>query len=454
MARAKRAFVPIDARRVTMYVCGPTVYAYAHIGNARPVAAFDVLFRLLRRAYGAEHVVYARNFTDVDDKIIEAARTSGEPIEAITERFARIYLEDAAALGALPASATPRATEHMDEMVAVMQRLVAGRHAYAAQGHVLFNVPSYRDYGALSNRAREDMIAGARVEVAPYKKDPADFVLWKPAKPDEPAWDSPWGRGRPGWHLECSAMIEATLGRTIDIHGGGQDLQFPHHENEIAQSRCANAGAPLANYWLHNGFVTMAAEKMSKSLGNVSLVHDLLKTFPGEVLRYALLSAHYRQPLDWTDALLAQSRAVLDGWYGALRRLADVDASGVEGRVGEVRAALEDDLNTPGAYAVMSGLASAANKAARGRDQAQAKADLLASGALIGFLHADPEAWFKSGGARDGLSDAEIDALAADNQRARADKDWAAADAIRDQLTAAGVVLEMGPDGVRWRRSS
>lgn len=454
MARAKRAFVPIDARRVTMYVCGPTVYAYAHIGNARPVAAFDVLFRLLRRAYGAEHVVYARNFTDVDDKIIEAARTSGEPIEAITERFARIYLEDAAALGALPASATPRATEHMDEMVAVMQRLVAGRHAYAAQGHVLFNVPSYRDYGALSNRAREDMIAGARVEVAPYKKDPADFVLWKPAKPDEPAWDSPWGRGRPGWHLECSAMIEATLGRTIDIHGGGQDLQFPHHENEIAQSRCANAGAPLANYWLHNGFVTMAAEKMSKSLGNVSLVHDLLKTFPGEVLRYALLSAHYRQPLDWTDALLAQSRAVLDGWYGALRRLADVDASGVEGRVGEVRAALEDDLNTPGAYAVMSGLASAANKASSGQDQAQAKADLVAGGALLGFLHADPEAWFKSGGARDGLSDAEIDALAADNQRARADKDWAAADAIRDQLTAAGVVLEMGPDGVRWRRSS
>ncbi|MGB5950784.1 MAG: cysteine--tRNA ligase, partial [Parvibaculum sp.] len=324
LTRRKEVFEPADPARVTMYVCGPTVYNYAHIGNARPAVVFDVLARLLRRLY--PNVVYARNITDIEDKIIAAAKEQGVEIAAITEKFAQIYREDMGTLGVLPPDIEPKATETIAGMIAMMERLIASGHAYEADGHVLFNVPSYADYGRLSGRNRDDMIAGARVEVAPYKKDPADFVLWKPSTPDQPGWDSPWGRGRPGWHIECSAMIEKHLGRTIDIHGGGIDLQFPHHENEIAQSNCAHDHAPLARFWLHNGFVNIEKEKMSKSLGNVLLVHDLIAQAPGEAIRLALLNGHYRQPLDWTADGLAQARRMLDRLYGALRALSDVEA--------------------------------------------------------------------------------------------------------------------------------
>lgn len=453
LSKAKEAFVPIDPARVTMYVCGPTVYNYAHIGNARPPVVFDVLFRVLRRIYGENHVLYARNFTDVDDKIIERAAQTGEPMAAITEKFAQIYREDTAALGVLPPTFEPLATGHIGDMIDLVARLVDAGHAYAAEGHVLFSVSSFERYGQLSKRSVEDMRAGARVEVAPYKKDPGDFVLWKPSEPDVVGWDSPWGRGRPGWHLECSAMIEKTLGETIDIHGGGQDLQFPHHENEIAQSACAHGGAPLANIWMHNGFLTMDAEKMSKSLGNVKLVHHLLDHWPGEVLRFALLSAHYRQPLDWTDALLNQAKATLDGWYGALRRLADVDAPLGDGAVpGDVLDALEDDLNTPGAFAAMSALATAANKAQTPAEKAKAKADLLSAGEILGLLQGDPDAWFQGEASEGGLSGEAIDTMLVDRANARKAKDFTTADRIRDELTAAGIVIEDSPTGATWRR--
>ena len=330
MAREKRVFVPADPTRVTMYVCGPTVYSRAHIGNARPAVVFDVLARLLRHVYGGESLVYARNVTDVDDKIIEAARAEGVEPEVVTKRYEDFYLADMGALGVRPPDLAPHATHNIKEMVAMIARLVEKGNAYEADGHVLFNVPSDPGYGALGRRDRDAMIAGARVEVASYKKDPADFVLWKPSPDDMIGWDSPWGRGRPGWHIECSAMIAAHLGETIDIHGGGLDLIFPHHENELAQSRCAHAGAPLARYWVHNGFLSMAGkEKMSKSLGNVVTVGELLEQDSrGEIYRLALLSAHYRQPLEWSDGLIAQSRATLDRMY----RFAHDEAVGGEMR--------------------------------------------------------------------------------------------------------------------------
>jgi cysteinyl-tRNA synthetase len=317
LAREKKPFQPADPRRITMYVCGPTVYNRAHIGNARPAVVFDTLARLIRHVHGAESLTYARNVTDVDDKIIDAARAEGVDPAVITERFEGFYLEDMGALGVLPPDVAPRATEHVAEMIAMIARLVETGHAYEADGHVLFHVPSDPDYGALGRRDRDAMVAGARVEVASYKRDPADFVLWKPSAPEVIGWDSPWGRGRPGWHIECSAMIEKHLGTTIDIHGGGLDLIFPHHENEIAQSRCAHDGAALARHWVHNGFLSMAGtEKMSKSLGNVVLVNELLaQGHRGETLRLALLSAHYRQPLEWSDSLVAQTKATLDRLY-------------------------------------------------------------------------------------------------------------------------------------------
>lgn len=452
LSRERKTFAPADPERVTMYVCGPTVYNYAHIGNARPPVVFDVLFRLLRAEYGADHVVYARNITDVDDKIIAASLETGEPISAITEKYARIYREDTASLNVLAPTLEPAATAHMDAMIALIAELVEAGAAYAAEGHVLFSIAADAGYGGLSKRAIEDMRAGARVEVAPYKKDPGDFVLWKPAKAGEPAWESPWGPGRPGWHLECSAMIRANLGETIDIHGGGMDLVFPHHENEAAQSRCANHGAPLARYWVHNGFLTMDAEKMSKSLGNVKLVHELLKTYPGEVLRFALLSAHYRQPLDWTDRLLEQSRATLDGWYRALLRLEDVDAEADAAPPAGVVAALEDDLNTPKAFAEISALVSEANKAVGEGEMARAKSGLLAAGALVGLLEVSPSAWFQGADA-DGPGADEIEAMLQARQDARKAKDFAEADRIRDQLAEMGVVIEDGPGGSTWRRA-
>ena len=437
LSRTKEEFVPADEKRVTMYVCGPTVYSRAHIGNARPPVVFDVLFRLLRRQYGEESVVYARNITDVDDKINAASQAQNVPIKTITDKFEALYLEDMAALGVIRPTMDPHATTHIPQMIEMIQRLIAGGFAYEAEGHVLFNVPNYPEYGKLSNRNRDDMIAGARVEVAPYKRDPADFVLWKPSPDDLPGWESPWGRGRPGWHIECSAMINEHLGASIDIHGGGQDLIFPHHENEIAQSVCAN-GQRLARYWLHNGFLSIDSEKMSKSIGNILLVSEILESgVPGEVVRFALLSAHYRQPLDWNDALIDQSRRTLDRLYGLLRGqdvepAAEAPASVVE--------ALEDDLNTPLALAALAKLADA-------RDLA----GLKAGAALLGLLQQDAEQWFT--GAREGaaIDAAAIEALIAERQAAKKARDFATADRIRDELKAAGVALEDGPQGTTWK---
>ncbi len=456
LTREKRMFEPLDPSRVTLYVCGPTVYSYAHIGNARPPVVFDVLFRLLRRAYGEDGVVYARNITDVDDKIIEASKSSGEPIPQITARFEAIYLADMGALGVLPPTFAPHATAHIDDMIAMMKTLEAKGHAYQTATGLLFHVPSMGDYGKLSGRDRDGMIAGARVDVADGKRDPADFSLWKLAKPGEPEeaiWDSPWGRGRPGWHIECSAMIAAVLGKTIDIHAGGIDLQFPHQDNEIAQSECAH-GAPFANYWLHNGFLDLDGEKMSKSLGNVRLVHQLLAEWPGEVLRFALLSGHYRQPLDFSRDLLDQAKATLDRLYGALGRVWSGDADEDAMPPAAFLEALNDDLNTPRALAELSALAGEANKAADARrlDRfGEIKGRILAAGSLIGLLNADPEDWFKSGGASEDVS--KIEALVAARFAARQAKDWAEADRLRAELASLGVEVLDGPSGSTWRRS-
>jgi len=450
MARRKRAFEPIDAGRVTLYVCGPTVYSYAHIGNARPPVVFDVLRRVLAHLYGADSVVLAANITDIDDKIMAAARESGESIEAVATKFALIYREDLTALGVAPPTIEPKATDHIEPMIAMMQRLIDEGHAYAAQGHVLFSVKSYEAYGALSKRSLDDMIAGARVEVAPYKKDPCDFVLWKPSSDEEPGWDSPWGRGRPGWHLECSAMCETHLGETIDIHGGGIDLVFPHHENEIAQSTCAHGGKTMANYWLHNGFLNMGSDKMSKSLGNVALIHDLLKEWPGEVLRCALLTAHYRAPLTWNADLLTKTRRSLDRIYGVLRRLGHLEPVATDVPEAFLDALL-DDLNTPKAMSELFQLAGEANKAETPQEKAEAKGRLLAAGALMGLGQDDPDAWFGLTG-MDPDERTEIDALIEKRQAARAAKDWAVADEVRDELNARKIQVDDGPEGSTWRK--
>jgi cysteinyl-tRNA synthetase len=458
LQRKKVAFTPRDDKRVTMYVCGPTVYSFAHIGNARPVVVFDVLFRLLRHIYGEENVVYARNITDVDDKINKKAMDEGVEIGVITERFAAIYDQDMATLGALPPTLTPRVTQNMDAIVAQIQAIIDNGHAYEAEGHVLFDVLSFEKYGALSGRSVDDMIAGARVEVAPYKKNPQDFVLWKPSKPGEPLWNSPWGDGRPGWHIECSAMIEANLGLPIDIHGGGHDLIFPHHENEIAQGVCAqhdhghDHNPEYARYWMHNGFLDMSGEKMSKSLGNVLLVHDLIKQYPGEVVRWALLSGHYRSPLDWTPELLEQSQKNLDRLYGLLRRAQQVAPSPdvSEGIFGH----LLDDLNTPGAIGTLFVAASEleANLPLHGNGAAISKRKILELGRLLGLLQQDPEAWFKAG-ADDDLT-AKVEALLAARKTARAEKNWAEADRIRDELNALNVEVMDSASGVSWKIKS
>jgi len=447
MARDKRPFVPIDPARVTMYVCGPTVYNYAHIGNARPVVVFDVLFRLLRRLFGEDHVLYAANVTDVDDKINLKAAQEGVPIGTITARYLDAYHADMSVLGALAPTFEPRATQTMDAIIAMIGRLVHGNAAYAAEGHVLFNTQSYSDYGKLSGRSLDEMIAGARVEVAPYKQHPADFVLWKPSKPGEPVWESPFGPGRPGWHIECSAMIEQTLGLPIDIHGGGNDLIFPHHENEIAQGICADHAGGYANYWLHNGFLNMGARKMSKSLGNVELVHELIGRAPGEALRWALLASHYRQPLAWTDDCVAQARSSLDALYGALGRAGDVESEGEEPSPAFLDA-LYDDLNTPKANAELFALAHRLETGTPG-ERARAKGELLAGGALIGFLRADPEAWFH--GTADVALAARIDGLIAQRVKARAAKDWESADRIRAELTSLDVEVMDNATGAVWR---
>ncbi|MEQ1931063.1 MAG: cysteine--tRNA ligase [Parvularculaceae bacterium] len=453
-SRAKRPFTPADPARVTMYVCGPTVYDHAHIGNFRAAVVFDLLFRMLRFHYGEGAVIYARNFTDIDDKIIRAARESGEPIEALTGRFAQIYRDETRAFNNLPPTIETLATGHIGEMIALVEKLLAAGFAYIAQGHVLFAVDLYKDYGRLSGADTDEMLAGARVEVAPYKKSPADFVLWKPSAANEPGWESPphWkigARGRPGWHLECSAMIEKALGTTIDIHGGGQDLRFPHHENEIAQSACAHGGAPLARYWVHNGFLRMGADKMSKSLGNVALPRDLLKEWPGEALRFALLSAQYRQPLEWTNELLEQSKRQLDRFY----RLFLETPVAAAAPPASILMALDDDLNTPEAIAGLHELRDIAVQMT-GDAKLRALASLKSAGELMGLFASDPAQWFKarSGTAPTGPDDAEIERLIAERASARLAKDFARADGIRDDLLKQGVVLEDGPKGATWRR--
>jgi len=454
LTRRKEPFQPLDPASVRMYVCGPTVYDFAHIGNARPVVVFDLLYRLLKRRY--RRVIYARNITDVDDKIIAAARENSEPIEALTARTADAFHADMAALGALPPDIEPRATQHIPQMIALIERLIASGHAYAAEGHVLFDVPSDPEYGKLSGRDREEMIAGARVEVAPYKRDPADFVLWKPSDADQPGWDSPWGRGRPGWHIECSAMSEVHLGESFDIHGGGLDLVFPHHENEIAQSECAH-NKPFARFWLHNGYVVVNGEKMSKSLGNFLTVRQLLEEgIAGETLRLVLLSAHYRQPLDFTRSAVEQAKARLDRWYRALASaaLAPVPTRAHEPDA-DLTAALEDDLNTPRAIAALDELATELLAESDRVERAELAAELKASGALMGLLGSEPEAWFK-GGAHEtgGLGAAEIERRIAARNDARKAKNFPEADRIRRELEAAGVLLEDGAQGTSWRRKA
>jgi cysteinyl-tRNA synthetase len=439
LTRAKQDFAPIDPSHVRMYVCGPTVYDRAHVGNARPAVVYDVLARLLRALY--PRVTYVRNITDVEDKINARAAETGETIAEITARTAAWYHEDMAALGALPPDEEPRATDNIVQMIEIIERLIASGHAYAADGHVLFAVPSFPEYGRLSGRSRDELIAGARVEVAPYKRDPGDFVLWKPSPPELPGWDSPWGRGRPGWHIECSAMSWRYLGTSFDIHGGGTDLIFPHHENEVAQSLCAFPGSGFARFWLHNGMLNVNGEKMSKSLGNFFTVRELLDKWPGEAIRMLLLRAHYRAVLDFSEAVLVESKRELDRFYRALERHPGPPASEVPAPVMD---ALCDDLNTPMAFAAMHALADAAMAG-----DAAAAAGLRASGALLGLLGQSPEAWFR-GGADDG---AAIEAAIAERLAARKARDFARADAIRAELADRGVLLEDGPRGTTWRRA-
>lgn len=474
----KEIFIPTNPKRITMYVCGPTVYDYAHIGNARPVVVFDVLFRLLRHQYGSKSVVYVRNITDIDDKIIAAAAKESVPIQIISKKYLDTYVEDTRALGALPPTLQPKATKALPAMIAMVKRLLRMKHAYVADGHVLFDVSTLKNYGKLSKKSLEDQVAGARVEVAPYKKHPADFVLWKPSTKDQPGWASPWGRGRPGWHLECSCLVEDHLGKTIDIHGGGLDLIFPHHENEIAQSECAHNGIPLAKFWLHNGYLTFKGQKMSKSLGNVLTIHDLVKQYSPkeEILRLALLSGHYRQPLDFSKTILEDSRKRLDGWYHFLERkgLKQKDflkirkSQNAKGVAAGVLNALKDDLNTPKALALLERISK--------KDVDQ----FIKTAAFLGLLQRTPDEWFgraalgvirkpdKSRAKKTASSTfpiqarppksvdlAEIASLIEERAEARQSKNFESADKIRKRLEDRGIFLKDNPDGTTtWRREN
>ena len=446
--RGKNPFQPIDPSRITMYVCGPTVYNRVHIGNARPVVVFDTLYRVLQSLYPT--VVYARNITDIDDKIMATAAQLGEDISTFSERYAQAYFEDMAALNNLEPTITPYATQHIPEMISMTSLLIAKGHAYESDGHVLFAVQSMENYGQLSGRSLDDMLAGARVEVAEYKRYAGDFVLWKPSSDEEPGWDSPWGRGRPGWHLECSVMAEKHLGKTIDIHAGGQDLIFPHHENEIAQSCCAHDGKPMANVWMHNGFINIDGEKMSKSLGNFRMVNDLLEHYPGEVLRFVILSAHYRSEQSFSAELLDSAWRSLDSLYGYLRSskraLPIVNKSGVGYK------ALLDDLNTPMAVSELHRLAKQMHTAV-GADQVSLSSELLGLAELMGLLQKDPEEWFTLARGAGDISKQDIEMLIAERQQAKDDKDYSAADQIRQSLLDQGVVLEDSRAGTQWRRS-
>ena len=447
LSRQKELFTPLDPSHIRVYACGPTVYGRIHVGNARPIVVFDVLVRVLRRLY--DRVTYVRNITDVDDKINDRAAANGQSIDELCADTIVSFHADTAALGAVPPDVEPRATHHIDQMIAMISLLIDKGHAYAADGHVLFQVSTMPHYGALSKRSMEDMIAGARVEVAPYKRAPEDFILWKPSTSSQPGWDSPWGRGRPGWHIECSAMAKAYLGEVFDIHAGGLDLIFPHHENEIAQSCCAHGTSHMAKYWLHNGFVTMNDEKMSKSLGNIITVAEATARYRPEVLRAALLSAHYRAPLDLSENAMQDAQNSLDRLYRAAGTAKPSDMALDDAFM----ACLCDDLNTPAAMARLHELARLANKG----DQAAAAA-LKSSAELIGLLRDTADDWAKAGSAAGDsddtqLDDATIDAEIAARNAARAARDFATADAIRDRLAAAGIILEDGQDGTGWRRS-
>ena len=448
LTRAREPFMPMDALNVRLYACGPTVYSFAHIGNARPIIVFDLLFRLLRQVYGAEHVTYVRNITDVDDKINKAAYERGITIRQLTEETAAQFHADIRELGVLmpqdvnhdgerPVFIEPRATDHIDEMREIIQRLVANGHAYVAEDHVLFHVPSMADYGGLSRRALDEMESGARVEVAPYKKSPLDFVLWKPSGPQDPGWDSPAGitvPGRPGWHIECSAMSWRYLGETFDIHAGGIDLVFPHHENEIAQSRCCFGTPRMANYWMHNGFLQVEGRKMSKSLNNFTVIREELEEWPGEVLRLNMMRSHYRQPIDWTEKGLEESEKVLNRWYAIAGKN---NTAAIEPAFsGEVLEALADDLNTPQAIAALHGL-----------DNRNAQEELLANLKAFGFLHESAEEWLARRKIARAIDEALVEDLIAQRKAARQNKNWAESDQIRDQLTALGVAVKDNKDG-------
>ena len=455
LTRKKQVFEPIDPKRITMYACGPTVYNFVHIGNARPAVVFDTVSRVLRSLY--PNVVYARNITDIDDKIINKANELSQDINVITKKYSEAYANDMQALNTLTPDKIPHATEHIPEMIDMVQTLVDKGHAYPAdsqieaeKGHVLFSVPSMPNYGELSNRNIEDQEAGARVEVASYKQYAGDFVLWKPSTDSEPGWESPWGRGRPGWHLECSAMIKKHLGDTIDIHAGGHDLIFPHHENEIAQSCCANDGKPLANFWMHNGFINIDGEKMSKSLGNFRLVNDLLKQYPGEVLRYVILSSHYRSEQNFSKELLDSAWRTLDSLYGFIRGVEGQD--GVLNTTGDGYRALLDDINTPVAISELYRLAKAVNQA-DGEQQIALMQELKALADILGLLQQDPEQWFTQARADNQLSAEQIEQLITARNQAKQDKDYAKADDIRQQLLDGGVILEDSREGTKWRRS-
>ena len=448
VSRRKEEFVPIDANNVRMYVCGPTVYDKAHLGNAKTSVVFDVWYRLLRAVYGAEHVTYVSNITDVDDKILNKHKETGKPIREITEQTYQWYLDDMKRLNVLDPNFRPRATEYIGEMIELVKRLLANGHAYEAAGHVLFSVDSMPNYGFLSGRSMKEMLAGARIDVADYKKNPADFVLWKPSDADQPGWDSPWGYGRPGWHLECSAMSSKLLGNDFDIHGGGSDLIFPHHENECAQSCCAFEGSKFAHYWIHAGMLMVDGVKMSKSLGNFYIVDEILAKYPAEALRLLFLSGHYHQPFNFTFEGLNQAKATLDKFYNALLRVKDVAPaeSAADERLVQ---ALEDDLNTPLALSILHDLTNRLNKAESASMQAKAKGVLLKSAELLGLLRQNPESWFKGGA---GDEAAEIEALIAKRTAAKKNKDFALADKIRDELKVRGILLEDGPQGTSWKK--
>lgn len=447
--KEKTVLKPINLKRVTMYVCGPTVYNSAHIGNARPAIIFDILAKLLRHVYGVENVIYARNITDVDDKINNAALEAGVDISVITKKYTDIYHSDMALLNVQIPDIEPTVTEHMDDIIAIIQKLIELNHAYITPDGVYFHVPSMKDYGKLSGRKLEDMLAGARIEIDENKKNPADFALWKAAKPNEPFWNAPFGNGRPGWHIECSAMIEKNLGTTIDIHGGGHDLIFPHHENEIAQSECAHNGVGLANIWMHNGFLNFGNEKMSKSLGNIVDIEGICNKFPPEAVRLAMLSAHYRAPLDWNDDIIIQSTKTLDRAYRALQDNWKDDIKPIIPQ--QLIDALADDLNTPQALAVLAELIKDANKAQDDETKANAMAKILGAGQILGILKLHPNQWFKNANDDNKELSSHINELIKERADVRLAKNWARADEIRDELARLKVVVKDGAEGTSWR---